>query len=76
MLNAEGRLLCSSTILEASVAAEFWCAYSQTLLVHPKHINNYFEMLWVSLRSNILERVDLLWNIKPYIYNVLLGKLF
>lgn len=39
-------------------------------------MSNYFEMLQIILKANILEYADLIWVIKSYVHNLLLGKLF
>lgn len=39
-------------------------------------MSNYFEMLQIILKANILEYADLIRVIKSCAHNVLLGKLF
>lgn len=50
----QARLLCSRTMLEASIAADCNLGMRILKLFHPKHMNNYFERLQIILKANII----------------------
>lgn len=64
-LHVQGRVLCSRTMLEASIAADH--NLGMLILKLFFSIPDYFEMLQIILKAIILEYADLIQVIKSYV---------